>query len=121
MLYKAFIKIILLAILCIGVVFAENQDGTGNPRVAVAVDTGEQVVIQVQMSGYTLVSRVNIVAGYGNAPLDATGNGAYSLQPNWGRVEVLESCGWLDVVVYQNTSAGEQEVLVTSEYTGHCR
>lgn len=87
--------------------YASNETGTGEPTVALNLDTNERMVIYIEHEDKTYFGTAKLVQGYGNAILDLSENG--TIKPQWGRAEISIHCPTADVIIYQTMGQTEQE------------
>ncbi|GAB4181562.1 MAG: hypothetical protein Tsb002_01620 [Wenzhouxiangellaceae bacterium] len=117
-------KKILMVVLMLGVyslVVAENEQGTGQPTINMALNGSNEAVIVINAESLQLFGASALTEGYGKVTLSALDQASGALQTQWGRAEILLGCYQADVVLYQQTSSGWEELIATVVAIDHCQ
>ncbi|GAB4187982.1 MAG: hypothetical protein Tsb002_13810 [Wenzhouxiangellaceae bacterium] len=100
--------------------YASNEQGTGEPIINMVVTSSSTIVVSIESGDFQLIGSEALVSGYSDLALTARDQASGALLPEWGRVEVLLGCYQADVLLYQQTDGGSQEVLATTVATDYC-
>ncbi|GAB4181565.1 MAG: hypothetical protein Tsb002_01630 [Wenzhouxiangellaceae bacterium] len=112
---------LMIALSVVHSVTAENQEGTGQPTINMALSGGDEAVIVINAESQQLFGASTLTEGYGEVTLSALDQASGALQTQWGRAEILLGCYQADVVLYQQTSSGWEEIAATVVAIDHCQ
>ena len=103
------------------VVYAENEQGTGDSCICViglGGDGNGALVMQVDDGKTKAIGRSVDENGYSEFILDGINDQGVDI--GWGKAEVSASCNLADVVLYQKVDDGYKEILATQITTDYC-